>query len=514
MTTRFRLALLVLFAALPTLSVAQSVPVSEKPPAAPSRVRNLAVDDYFRIKDVEDAQISPDGKWVAYVVTTHDAKEDKDKKRIWMVETSGGEAIALTAEAANSTRPRWSPDGKYLGFLRESGNEKKQAWLLPRGGGEAEQLTHTIQDVDAFEWSPLGDRLVLLLRDPSPEELDAARKKAAGKPDDEEKEKTRKRPWVIDRLHFKEDEVGYLDRRRTHLYVFDLADRKITQITSGDYDDSQPAWSPDGKAIAFCSNRTAEPDKNFETAVWVVAADNKDQGKSLVQVAASPGEAPAPAWSPDGKWIAFVTQLDLKLFWYATFHLAIVPATGGEAKILTKALDREVTAPHFSHDGRWIYFIAEDEGTQNLLRVPPDGGEITRPIAGRRKVESYSLSSDGTLAATVTSPGLPDEAYLLPANGNLQRLTKVNDDVMASIELGAVDYVRFESKDGTPVAAYMIKPPGYRTGERYPTILWLHGGPTLSHQAEFDFRAQILAANGYVVVQPNPRGSSGYGEEF
>jgi dipeptidyl aminopeptidase/acylaminoacyl peptidase len=514
MRVHFLFAISISFGLLASVSFAQEAARGQKLPAPRAHLRNLAVDDYFRIKDVEDAQISPDGKWVAYVVTTHDAKDDKDKKRIWMVGTAGGEAIPLTIEDANSRRPRWSPDGKYLGFLSERGNEKKQVWLSPCGGGEAEQLTNAIQDVDAFEWSPMGDRLVLVLQDPSPEDLEAAKKKEQGKADEEQKEKKRTRPWVIDRLHFKEDEIGYLDRRRTHLYVFHVADRKIKQITFGDYDDSEPAWAPDGKSIAFTSNRSAEPDSNFNSDIWIVPADSDDPAKSLVQVTTSRSEDSAPAWSPDGKTIAFITQIDPKLFWYATYHLAVVPASGGEPRILTKSLDREVTAPHFSPDGRWIYFIAEDEGTQNLLRVSTAGGEITRPIAGRRKVESYSISRDGTAAATLSSPSVPEEAYLLPANGDLRRLSKVNDEVMAGIELGAVDYVHFKSRDGTPVAAFLIKPPGYTAGVKYPTILWLHGGPTLSHQAEFDFRAQIFAANGYVVVQPNPRGSAGYGEEF
>jgi dipeptidyl aminopeptidase/acylaminoacyl peptidase len=516
MKVGFRIAPVALCALLPFATFAQSAPGNEKLGSTTAAVamRPLRVDDYFAIKDVEDAQISPDGKWVAYVVTTHDVKSDKNKERIWMVAASGGEPIPLTTESAKSTHPLWSKDGKYLGFLSERENEPKQLWMLRRDGGEAEQLTKTVQDVSAFVWSPDGDRVALVMQDPSPEEVEAAKKREEGSSDDEDKEKTRTRPWVIDRLHFKEDEIGYLDRRRTHLYVFNLSDRKITQVTSGDFDDSEPAWSPDGRSIAFTSNRTAEPDNNFNTDIWVVAADNKDGGKSLVQITRSSAEDLTPTWSPDGKWIAFVTQLDSKMFWYATYHLGIAPSSGGEAKILTNSLDREVTSPKFSPDGRWIYFIAEDDGTQNLLRIAPAGGEITRPVAGRRKVESYSISSDGSVAATISSPSLPEEAYLLPANGDLRRLTKVNHEAMSRIELGATDYVHFKSKDGTPVAAYLIKPPGYKPGAKYPTILWLHGGPTLSHQAEFDFRAQILAANGFVVVQPNPRGSAGYGEDF
>ena len=152
---------------------------------------------------------------------------------------------------------------------------------MPRGGGEAEQLTNTVQDVNVFEWSPAGNRVILVLQDASPEDLEAAKKKEEGKADEEQKEKTRTRPWVIDRLHFKEDEIGYLDRLRTHLYVFNLADGKMKQITFGDYDDSDPAWSPDGKSIAFTSNRSAEPDSNFNSDIWVVAVDSDDPAKSL-----------------------------------------------------------------------------------------------------------------------------------------------------------------------------------------------------------------------------------------
>jgi len=371
----------------------------QAPAAAPesairTAARNLTVEDYIRIKEVSDPQISPERKWVAYVVKTAKLEEDKNEERIWMVSSDGGEAIALTAESASSNHPRWSPDGKYLAFISERDEGQKQVWLLNRLGGEAQQLTDTIQDVKDFDWSPAGDRLVLVLQDPSPDELEAAKNKEKGKKKEAEKKEPKPRPVVIDRLHFKEDEIGYLDRRRSHLYVFEIASKKMTQVTSGDFDDSEPAWSPDGRSIAFTSNRTAEPDSNFNSDIWVVAADNSDKGKSLVQVTTNPGTDASPTWSPDGKWIAFTTQIDPKLFWYATIHLGIAPATGGEAKILTKALDRPVSMPRFSSDGRWVYFIAEDDGTQNLLRVSPLGGEITRPIAGRRTVAAFSLSKD------------------------------------------------------------------------------------------------------------------------
>jgi dipeptidyl aminopeptidase/acylaminoacyl peptidase len=510
--------------------------------------RAITIDDYFQIREVRDPQLSPDAKWVTYAVKTALLKEDKQEERIWMVPTAGGSSLALTAEGASSSHARWSPDGKFIAFLSAREEGKNQVWLLNRLGGEASRLTDTPQDVEDFAWSPDSRQLVLVLRDASPDEVESAKEKVAKGSDSSEKGKKSKTqtPWVIDRLQFKLDEVGYLDRRRTHLYRFDLAGKSLTQITSGDFDDSEPAWSPDGKFLAFSSNRsTPDPDATYDQNIWVVASNNSDRGAHLTQVTTNPGADGSPAWSPDGKWIAYVTQLDPLLFDYATKHLAIVPASGGQASVLTLDLDRMVSLPRFSPDGEFIYFIADDDGTQNLFRIAISGGmavlraphvgpdfkenglnqdvgsatvirkfdSITRPIAGRLMVNDYSLAKTGAVVAQIATIDRPDELYTIPG-GKLSQLTHTNDSLIGRLKLTHGEYVHFKSKDGTLVSGYLYKPLDYVPGAKYPTILRPHGGPVWAYYAEFDHLPQLLAANGYAVLFPNPRGSTGYGQDY
>jgi dipeptidyl aminopeptidase/acylaminoacyl peptidase len=485
-----------------------SKPASAAPPIAP---RVITIDDYFQIRDVAQPEMSPDGQWVAYAVRTRMLKEDKNEQRLWMVSTHGGDPVPMTAEGVSSSHPRWSPDGKYLAFLSSRNAGKSQVWLLNRLGGEAVRLTETVQGVNDFEWSPDSTRLVLILQDPKPEDAEAAKEKDKDKPAPKPKTPP---PIVIDRLQFKQDTVGYLDRRRDHLYVFDVASKKTTQVTSGDFDDNEPAWSPDGKSLAFTSNRsTPDPDRNYNTDIWVVAADNDDKGTHLTQVTTNLGADRSPAWSPDGKWIAFVSQTDVKAMIYATHHLAIAPSTGGEQKVLTLAFDRSVRHPRFSADGRAIYFIADDDGTQNLCRLAVAGGELSHPIGGPVNVAYYSLGRDGAIAAQISSLDRPDEIFIFKDN-NLTRLTKTNDALFSQLRLAKVDYVHFKSKDGTSVAGYLYKPVDYTPGKKVPTLLNPHGGPVGQYSASFYHLAQLYAANGYAVLLPNPRGSSGYGQKF
>jgi dipeptidyl aminopeptidase/acylaminoacyl peptidase len=503
----FALALLVSVLSLPVRAQESALKPTPVTPAGP---RNVTIDDYFQIRDVGQPELSPDGQWVAYTVRTKVLKEDKNETRIWMVSTHGGDPLPMTAEGVSSGHPRWSPDGKYLAFTSSRNGGKSQVWLLNRLGGEAIKLTDIAQGAGDFEWSPDGSRLVLVLQDPKPEDAEPSKdgdKQVAPKP------KTPP-PYVIDRLQFKQDTVGYLDRRRTHLYIFDVAKKSSTQITSGDFDDSQPAWSPDGKQLAFTSNRSMpDPDATRDSNIWTVAADNTDKGAHLTQITTNPAPDDQPTWSPDGKWIVYVTELDPHLFYYSTQHLAIAPATGGDAKVLTLAFDRTIRRPHFSVDGKSIYFTAEDDGTVNLCRIAATGGEVTRTIGGRLSVTSFSVGKEDEIAAQVGTLDRPDEIFL-QKGGELTRLTRTNDSLIGQVRLAKVEYVHFKSKDGTAIAGYLYKPVDYDPTKKVPTLLQPHGGPVGQYSASFSHLFQLFAANGYAVLLPNPRGSSGYGQKF
>ncbi|TNE65932.1 MAG: S9 family peptidase [Alphaproteobacteria bacterium] len=467
------------------------------PVAQASEQHNLSVDDILALKYAVDPRISPDGKWVAYTVQKNDLEKDASTSQVWMAAADGSAELPMTGVDYGASHARWSPDGKYLAFLAAKGDDaESQVWLLDRRGGEAQQYTHVKQGVDSFEWSPDGANMLLTITDAKPDEGD-----------DESP-----RPWVIDRLQFKEDGVGYLDRRRQHFYLFDGKAEPV-QLTSGDYDDASPALSPDGKWLAFASNRTAEPDGNTNSDIWVVATDAALAERPLRQLTTNPGADLSPAWSPDGKSITYVTVTDVAKIWYATHHVAVIPANGGEPQVLTGAYDRMAFAPFFGADGKTVYFRAEDDGQQPLVAVDVGSGKIKRVAGDQAVIDGADAGAKGTFALSLSTAASPHEIFMLKG-GKLVRLSHQNDQTLAQVDLAAVREVRFKSSDGTEVEAFIYLPPGYEAGKRYPTILRPHGGPVSQHSSGFYEEGQALAARGYVVIAPNPRGSSGYGEAF
>ena len=472
-------------------------------PLRAQTTRPIEVDDLFRLQNVGAPVLSPDGLWAAYTVGTTSLEEEKSETRIWMVSIADGTVIPLTSPGSSASGPRFSPDNSYISFQAARNEGKTQVWVLDRRGGEASQLTDVEQGVNGHRWSPDGSKLLLAIRDAEPE---------GGWGED--KANAPQEPWVIDRLQFKRDRTGYLTgNRHTHLYVFDVASKQLTQITSGDKDESLGVWSPDGRFVAFVSNRTAEPDGNANSDIWIVAADNTDQGQTLRQVTTNPGSDTQPAWSPDGRSIAYASVVEPELIWYATRHLALVSADGGEPQLLTRDLDRNVSGPRFAEDGRSIYFGLEDSGENHVARMAVSGGRVERPIDGPRSVRGFVLGPDDMIVARIADLTAPGELYKHTGDG-LEQLTTTNESFLNSVRLAEVRNVTFPSRDGTEIEGFITLPVGYQEGLQYPTLLRIHGGPVSQFSHGFSFEAQLFAANGYVVIQTNPRGSSGYGQEF
>lgn len=466
-------------------------------------LRNIQVDDYFALKSVGSPRISPDGTWVAYTVRTKDLENDRSETRLWMVSIAGGEALPMTAKGSSVWRPRWSPDGKYLTFMASSRGQGSQIFTLDLRGGERVQITNIEGGIGGYKWSPDGKRLLLTISDKIEEKSDG--------------------PWVIDQLKFKQDYVGYLNRQRTHLYVHDLEAKTTIQITNGDYDDYGATWSPDGSKIAFVSNRTAEPDASSNTDIWLVDPGTSYDQQEPVRVTTNPGTDGSPIWHPDGERIGYLMtytdRTDIPASYLQT-KVAIIRIGEDEPVLLTtEALDRKAWDPTFSPDGSQIYVQLEDDGQVQLAAVSVADGELSRLITGQVQVGATAVAPDGSVVVAISKPRLPGDLFVLDANppaGSEQprRLTDVNGELLNSIWLSDVEELRFPTLDGTEIQTFVYKPQDFNPKRRYPAILWLHGGQESQYDYGFNFRVQLFAANGYVVVMPNVRGSGGRGLDF
>lgn len=473
----------------------------------------LTVEHLLQLAEVSDPQFSPEGDWIAYTVSQDDAEKDESRSRIWMVPTKGGDAIAMTAADQSSSSPRWSPDGKYLAFLssRDAGEKggTTQVYRLARHGGEAEVLTETPQSVNSFAWSPDSQSLLLELQDATKAELAAA-------DDDPNNDDEAPPPVVVDRQQFKVDYVGYLDRRRTHIYRLDLPSKQLSQLTFGDFDASEAAWSPDGSRIAFTSNRSDDADANYNTDIWVIPSVPATTPHTPLQITRNPGADASPAWSPDGKSIAHTSITDVAASLYATQHLAVSAADGSGSQVLTTELDRMIFQPRFAPDGRHVWFLLEDSGEQALATIPVNssarGGKIQRLVQGENVSWDFQFGPKGQVAVLISQPHLPSEVFLLD-DRKLNQLSFSNR-WLEELQLGEVIKSQYASKDGTPIEGFIIKPVDFEEGKKYPVILDIHGGPQMQYDWGFHFEAQLYAAQGWLVVHPNPRGSTGYGQEF
>lgn len=473
-------------------------------PVTAAAQRPLAVDDIYNLREVRDPQRSPDGAWVAYTVTRAIRDTDKDDTDVWMVSWDGQQHVRLTHTPESERAPRWSPDDKYLAFISSrQGARGGQVWLLNRAGGEAFKLTDVKGSVSDYAWSPDGRRLVLVVMDPDPEQADTPKQGEPRTP----------KPIVVDRYAFKRDGRGYLDDRRSHLYLFDVESKKVETLTSGPFEETSPSWSPDGRSIAFIRRHgDGDVDKMPNQDLFVVEARAGAEPRRLTTTSSL--ERGTPEWSPDGRMLAFLSGDEPRFSAYVQDQLAVVPVEGGTPQVLTRSLDRPVRSPFFSRDGRHIVFGIVDDMSEVVARLPVDGsGGIERLIGGDRVVNSVSAAGDGAFAVLASTASEIPEVHALE-NGALRRLSRQNDDWFGGVQVGATEEVTSVSEDGTEVHSLLLKPLGYEDGQRVPLLLRIHGGPNGQDSHSFNFERQILAAAGYAVLAVNYRGSNGRGSAF
>ncbi|QDA59551.1 S9 family peptidase [Hymenobacter jejuensis] len=477
---------------------------------APAK-RPLQLSDLAQMRDVSDAQISPDGNWVAYTVAMADTAADKRNADIWMAKWDGSQNLRITTSKDSESKPRFSPDGKYLSFVSSRGESAEdgqaQLWLLNRAGGEAEKVTKLKGSISDYVWAPDGKRIAMIIRDADPDSLTQAQKA---------KKKTAP-PIVINRFQFKQDVDGYLNKQRQHLYVFDVASRKLTNLTPGNYDEHLPSWSPDSKQLVFSSKRGDDPDRHYNYDLYLIDAQSGAKARQLTTSElpdSDPSYRSRPAWSPDGKSIAFEQGGPRELMWYSVHQLVVMPVSGGTPKQLIASLDRNTSDPQWSADGKSLYFLLEDDRAQHLAKVSASGGKVERVVAGPREISEYEMGPKGKIVVVNSEPQQPDEVFALEKKATLRPLSKQNDAWLGQVKFGAVEPIQGKSKDGTLVSGFIIKPVDYQKGKKYPTILRIHGGPVSQFGYGFAYEWQYFAANGYAVVVSNPRGSSGRGGDY
>lgn len=496
--------------------------------------RPMTIDDLLAVKSVSDPQVSPDGKLVAYVVSEVDKAANKGNSDVWVVPVDGGEPKRLTSSPGADNHPRWSPDGKSIAFVSTRGGSS-QIWLLPMDGGEARQLTKLPIDAGGPVWSPKGDRLAFaasVYPGTTPEET--AKK-------DADKEASKVKARTFDDLMIRHWDT-WDEGKKSHLFVVDLATGGVKDLTpdltvntppapfggSSDY-----AFSADGKELAYTAEPLEDGAWSTNSDIWVVPADG---GESKNLTAANQGADAQPAYSPDGKFLAYVSQ-ERSGFEADQWVLNVLPTGAAETRPipLTKGLDRPVQSFAWSPDEPTLLAVVDDGGQESIYQVPAmarmaprklvDGGVNTAAeLTGKSKTEFQQQGNDPTFRPTPSrlvflrqSSTHPNEIYTADADGsNVKALTHHNDELVSGLDLKPAESFTFKGAEGDEVQGFLVKPPGFDEKKKYPVVFLIHGGPQGAWHDDWHARwnLQMFAAPGYAVVAINPRGSTGFGQKF
>lgn len=478
-----------------------------------SDAKSLVVSDYLELEDVGDPQISPDGSRVLYTREWVDRQNDERASAVWVIDADGGHNRFLT----EGSDARWSPDGERILFIANDDHDKPQIFVRWMDSADAKtQVTRIDYTPHAPRWSPDGTRIAFVAIVPAedPWEIDM--------PAAPEGAKWTEPPRIVHRLHYRQDRVGYTDPGFSHLFVVPADAGTPRQITQGEWHVGAQFdglffgagydWAPDGKTIVFDGLKDVESDFRYQRSqIYVVDTTTEE----LRQLTEEDGYWSQPTVSPDGERIAFIGYPASDAT-YTMPRLHVMASDGSNSHLLTADFDRSPETPIWSENGRGVYFTAEDQGYGNVFYTSLDG--VTRNVTGGKQVTSLVSAGKSRrigvgIRQTYTDPG---NVYVIPLNGRGQarQVTSVNSDLLFDKTLGAQEEIWYTSKDGTRVHGWLVKPPGFDSTRDYPLILEIHGGPFGQFYGRFDFRYQVFASNGFVVLYTNPRGSTGYGEAF
>lgn len=496
--------------------------------------RLITVDDLYKMKFVSRPRIAPDGQRVAFVVTTIDEKKHEYRSAIWVAPTDGGEARRFTAGLANTSSPAWSPDGRYLAFVSERegeladkegkdakklGKGKPQIWLLPMDGGEARQLTFMEHGASSPIWSPDGKSVLF---------------SAEVGPADEETEDGKPLPkvHVIDRLWYRIDGAGFIYQRRTHLFLLDVNGGEPQQLTDGDWDESDAAWSPDGTQIAFASNHAEDRWRILGADIYTLAVKDGKAGEERCLTDSTLG-CSSPSWSPDGKTIAFLAATKVHSGGHTYLYSIAADANKQAATCLSRDFEGTcmdwtnsdigdehlLPAPAWSPDGTTLYVLASQRGASRLFAIPARGVGKQPPTLtpGNVHVRDYSIdAAKNKVALLIGDPTRPQEIFICSTSSDSEtkRITNFNGELFDELTLATPEYMPYKGADGWDIDGWILKPHDFDPAKKYPLVLEIHGGPQTQYGYGFFHEMQLLVAEGYVVLYTNPRGSCGYGYDF
>jgi len=490
-----------------TRSIIGGLALFALPAALAAEPAPIMLEDFHRLAEVAGPSFSPDGNRVAYSVSLNDAKQDAAKSDLWTVAWTGGAPVRITdTPEASESQPRYTADGRWIIYLSDAGvktaavdakkdgaDDTTQLWRMPAKGGAGQRISALPGGISTYALSPDGKQAVVVA------ELGRTVGSKAKTPP----------PIETERFFFKQDGRGYLDDRTTQLFVVDLATGKARQLTGGARDHWHPAWSPDGRLIAYVAKDQGDTDRSLNYDVFVVAPE----GGAARRISTSPGAdsdpdwGSGPSWSPDSRRLVWLEGGEEKWIYYAAPQLAVADvATGAIAR--PARIDRWFYQPRWTPDGKLIALIEQDRDTW-LAQIDPASGAITYLTQGKRLGYDYAVAGNGRIALLDANDRMPSELY---AVGDGRALTRHNAWV-ADRRLGEIRDVSFKSGDAE-IHGFLTFPPDHDPAKRYPLIADLHGGPVYQHSHEFDLDARLYAAAGYVVLKINPRGSSGRGFDF